>query len=445
MNREPVAILYEPRINYLNLYRLNLQVYVSAKFIVCRKFDDLVYEIKNNEVDLILMNLAKEEKTDEKLKKINSMIQSKTEKPICFVQAATIVNYSELQVSDADILVKDIVSSVAQKMAITAKHMSELQVGEYYPISLRFVMPGWQVAQAIYRKKKDNSYSVILDKGLLFTQVFINELGSDTDIYCKSIHRLEIINSFTATIKSILDQSNLPIEERFEQTEIAFELITEAVGVIDLPNEIINLSRATIRSMEKIVVQIPSLASLYRSFVKQNSSMRFKHSLLMIYLGQFIIQKQSWNTPHITQQWTYLCFFHDIALDRDEYLDFEYDEDVKNSDFSSVEKNLILNHAQITAKLLADVKDIPVGLDVLIKQHHGSKMGNTLSGVSMSISPICIIFIMLENYVHFFLSKNEAPKTTKEITNFIEDLFIKFPFPNYKRFIPFLRSIPIKY
>ncbi|MBY0416081.1 MAG: hypothetical protein K2Q18_18055, partial [Bdellovibrionales bacterium] len=241
------------------------------------------------------------------------------------------------------------------------------------------------------------------------------------------------------------DQSNLPIEERFDQTEIAFELITEAVGIIDLPPEIINLSRATIRSMEKIIVQIPELAALYRSFVAQNSSRRFKHSLLMIYLGQFVIQKQSWNTPHITQQWTYLCFFHDIALDRDEFLDFEYDEDVMNSALSSTEKHLIINHAQITAKLLGDIRDLPVGLDVLVKQHHGSKMGNSLTGISMSISPICIIFIMLENYVNFLLVNNEAPKTSKEITNFIEELFVKYPFPNYKRFIPFLRLIPIKY
>ncbi|MBY0415800.1 MAG: hypothetical protein K2Q18_16620, partial [Bdellovibrionales bacterium] len=188
MNREPVAILYEPRINYLNVYRLNLQVYVSAKVIVCRKFDDLVYEIKNNDLDLILVNLLKEDKADDKLKKINSMIQAKNDKPICYAQASTIVNYSELKVLDTDIMLKELLSNVAKKMSITAKHMSQIQMDEYYPISLRFIMPGWQVAQPVYRKKKDNSYAVVMEKGLIFTQKFIDELGTDTDIYCRSNH-----------------------------------------------------------------------------------------------------------------------------------------------------------------------------------------------------------------------------------------------------------------
>jgi hypothetical protein len=445
MNREPIVILFEPRINYLNLYRLNLQVYVEARFIICRKFDDLLYEIKSNNADLILMNLAKEDKADDKLRKINSMIQGKVEKPICYAHAMSVMSYSDLRISDADITVKEIVSSVAKKVSITSKHMAQLPMGEYYPFSLRYILPGWQAAQAFYKKKKDNSFEVILEKGLDFTKKLIDELGPDTEVYCKANHRLEVINSFTASVQSILEQPNLTIQERFEQTDVAFELITKAVGAVELPKEIINLSRTTIRSMERIVVQIPDLRNLYRSFIERNSSMRFKHSLLMIYLGQFIIQKQSWNTPNITEQWTYLCFFHDIALDKDEYLKFEVDEDLKNSNLSAFEKDLILNHAQISAKLLENVRDIPVGIDTLIRQHHGSKMGNSLSGMSMSISPICIIFIMLENFVDFLLSKNESIKSTKEINIFIEGLFIKYPYTTYKRYIPLLNTIPIKY
>lgn len=445
MNREPIVILFEPRINYLNLYRLNLQVYVEARFIICRKFDDLVYEIKSNDADLILMNLAKEEKRDDKLKKINSMLQAKVEKPICYAHASSVISYSELRISDADITVKELVSSVAKKVSITPKHMAQLPVGEYYPFSLKFIMPGWVAAHAFYKKKKDNTYEIILEKGLAFSQKFIDELGRDNEIFCKSNYRLEVINSFTASVQSILEQPDLSIQQRFEQTDIAFELISKAVAAVELPKEIINLSRTTIRSMERIVAQIPDLRKLYRAFIEQNSSLRFKHSLLMIYLGQFLIQKQTWNTPNITEQWTYLCFFHDIALDKDEYLAFNNDDDVKTSKFTAHEKNLILNHAQISAKLLENIRDIPVGVDTLIRQHHGTKMGNSLSGLSMSISPISIIFIMLENYVDFLLSKNESVKSPRELTGFIEELFSKYPYTTYRRIIPLLHTIPIKY
>jgi hypothetical protein len=71
-------------------------------------------------------------------------------------------------------------------------------------------------------------------------------------------------------------------------------------------------------------------------------------------------------------------------------------------------------------------------------------MGNSLSEISMTISPLCIIFILVENYVHFLLSENERIKKPDEILSLVESLFKKYPYPNYKKMIPLLRSIPLR-
>jgi len=444
MKKEPTVIVFEPRIDYLNLYCLNLQVYVNATFIICNKFDELIGEIKKKTPDLILISLLEADKVSEKLQKLNLTIKDKFVKPITYVQAKTTEKYSELTMYDSDVPVKEVVSNIAKKMGITAKYMAELDVGEHYPIPLKFVIPGWQVVQPLYKKNENGDLVVALPKNQVITKEFIDSYGVDAELFCKSSFRLEVINSFTSNIKSMLDSEKLVLADRFQQTEIAFDMISQSVASVGLPETTLQLAKSTIRSMEKIVAQVPTLSNLYKMLLEDNSSLRFKHSMLCSYIGQFVLKDQSWNNPSITQQWSYLCFFHDIVLTRDEMAMYEYDEDVKKSKMSDKDKALVLNHAQMGAKVVSQAKEIPLGIDVLIKQHHGSKMGNSLSEISMSISPMCIIFILVENYVNFLLSNSESIKSPQEIIQFIDSLFKKYPYPNYKKVIPLLRSIPLK-
>jgi hypothetical protein len=444
MKKDPIVIIYEPRVDYLNLYCLNLAVYVNAKYIVCSKFDETIGEIKKQNPDLVLIGLTEADKVSEKLLKINGTIKDKFVKPICFVQAKSTEKFKEITLYDADVSVKEVVSTVAKKMGITAKYMAEQNVGEFYPIPLKYILPGWQATQTFYKKNASEEMSVALPKGQIFTKDIIDLLGVENDVYCKSSYRLEVVNSFTSNIKTMLESETMPVEERFQQTEIAFEMVSQSISNIGLPETTMQLAKTTIRSMEKIVGQVNSLSKLYKLLLNDNQSLRFKHSLIASYLGQFVLKDQSWNNPNIIQQWSYLCFFHDIVFDRDELILYEYDDDVKKAKISDKDKAIILNHAQMSAKVVSQAKEIPLGVDVLIKQHHGSKMGNSLSEISMSISPLCIIFILVENYVHFILSNNESVKKPEEIITFIDTLFKKYPYPNYKKMIPLLRTIPLK-
>jgi hypothetical protein len=444
MKKEPVVFIYEPRIDYLNLYCLNLLVYVNAQFVVFNRFEEIADEIKKKSPDLILINLLDQDKAQDKLSKLQMIFKDKFSPPLNFITAKTSETYSQLNISDSDLSVKDIISTIAKKLGITAKYMAELDVGEYFPIPLKYILPGWQVTQNFYIKDESGQYKVLLLKDQFFTNEMLQSFSQGSIVYCKSSYRLEVINSFTSNMKAILDREDLSNSVRFNQTEVAFEMISQSVASIGLPDTTMQLARSSIKSMEKLVANVPSLSKLYQFLLEDSSSIRFKHSMLSSYIGQFVLKDQSWNNPNITQQWSYLCFFHDIVLDKDSYLLFEYDEDVKKSKLSDKEKAVVLNHAQMAAKIISQMKDIPIGIDTLLKQHHGSKMGNSLSEISMTVSPMCIIFILVENYVHFLLSNGENKKSPSDIVGFIDSLFKKYPYPNYKKMIPLLRTIPLK-
>ena len=197
--------------------------------------------------------------------------------------------------------------------------------------------------------------------------------------------------------------------------------------------------------MEILIDSVKTLKGLYETLTKNKTSYRFKHSILSCHLGLFILQKQPWSNKSHVSQWTYLCYFHDLSLTTDQQAKVQDESDYVNSKvFTPEEKMLIKHHAQMASKVLSQIKELPMGIDILVKQHHGAKMGDSLKA-SMSVSVLSILFILVEGYTQFLLSGNEMIKTPDMVHDFIEGLFKKYPYPNYRKMIPLLRDIPVNY
>ena len=163
-----------------------------------------------------------------------------------------------------------------------------------------------------------------------------------------------------------------------------------------------------------------------------------------MFIGHHLLPHIPWASKQHEESWTHLCFFHDIMLTKDEWIFIDHEFDLEKHKLNNGEKTIILNHARLAARVVSQIKELPIGIDTLIKQHHGSKMGDGLGKMSMSISPLAILFVIVENYTHFLLTEPEKAKTPEGHHDFIESLFRKYPFPNYKKIIPYLRSIPLK-
>jgi hypothetical protein len=321
--------------------------------------------------------------------------------------------------------------------------MSSLNFGSHYPLPIDLILPGWQMTQTVYTKSESGTMIPFLYEGEFLKDSDLDRLGNVKTIYCKSSYRLELVNSFTSGMKSLLDSKNISTEESIIHSDTAFNMISTSVTHIGIPETTRDLVKSSVASMEKLITEVPSLSKLYQLLQDNATSLRYKHSLICCHIGQFLLSKETWSSRQHLEQWTYLCFFHDIFLEDDSWLFYDSDDAINKSDLTARSKSIILNHARLAAQVVSQSKELPVGIDVLIKQHHGSKMGDSLSKVSMSISQTCVYFILVEEYVSFLLSDGERKKKADEIYSNIEKLFKKYPFPNYKKFIPVLRTIPI--
>ncbi len=439
--KKPSVYIYDPRIDFRNIYALNLIVYIDASVHTFSDMESLIAEVKIKTPDAVFMYLSIEE--EDKLFHYTHEIKAVPKKPVSIVVAKKRGTQKDIIYHESIIPVRELIQVIAKDMGITAKYMSTLNFGEFYPIPLGFILPGWQMIQTIYTKSDTNSMIPFLYEGEFLKDSDIKRASGVDVVYCKSNDRLELVNSFTSGIKELLESKKLNSQERLIHTDTAFSMISTAITRVGLPETTRDLVKTTVHSMETIIKEVPTLSKLYELLAENSTSLRYKHSLICCHIGQYLLAREPWSSKQHFDQWTYLCFFHDIFLEDDSWLFFDTDDSVNKSNLTSREKSIILNHARLSAQIVSQCKELPVGIDVLIKQHHGSKMGDSLSKISMSISQTCVYFILVEEYVSFLLSENERLKSTEEIYNHIEKLFKKYPFPNYKKFIPILRTIPI--
>jgi hypothetical protein len=430
--------------DFQNIYCLNLLVYINAKLVVLQDFKMLLAELEKTDPDGVFISISDDIKKLDPLMRLRSLTKDKAKKPIMIVQGIKESPYEEIIAFSREVEVKELVQTFAKKFGITSAFMASQKMDQHYPLPAKYILPGWQAIYPVLIKDEQGKLISLLKEKEFFTKVLLDKIKTQ-DIYVQADLRLEFVNMFTKGLGDLLSSKTLSDDQRVEQTDLAFNMISQSFTTVGLPETSMVLAKKSIESMESLIDSVKSLKGLYDILTKNKATYRFKHSILSCHLGLFILQKQPWANKNHLAQWTYLCYFHDLSLTTDEQAKVHEESEYQTSKiFSPDEKMLIKNHAQMASKILSQIKELPMGLDVLVKQHHGAKMGDSLK-VSMSVSVMSILFILVEGYTQFILSGNEVKKTPDMINKFIEGMFKKYPYPNYRKMIPLLRDIPINY
>src|SRR5690606_12585819 len=136
------------------------------------------------------------------------------------------------------------------------------------------------------------------------------------------------------------------------------------------------------------------------------SSYLFKHTQILTYICLHIIKNIDWGNAEQEEKISFIAFFHDIALEKDEHAEIKTTIELKKANFPLAERQLIEKHAQLAAEFVSKFPHAPMGADQIIRQHHG-----TLNGIGFSehwgnnISPISIVFIVAEEFTRIIMKR----------------------------------------
>jgi hypothetical protein len=438
-NNNPIIILLEHREDYQAIYGMNLTLYLGAEVHVANTIKAALDLIDEHEAVLLFVN------NDAYSTDIGSEVwkifdDKRIDLPL-FVLGNAKVPLDEVTVFDSNIQLRDVLRTIAAKLKVTASMMAEKEFPDMFPLPSKFIIPGWQSLVGIYILK-DDEFQIQFQPNEIILNEDLDKLKNEENfqLYVIKEERLKFVNSLTGQISAKLNDSNLTAEERIDLSTTGYQMVMEQGRKIGIGESTMELANSCISSMTKIAEDVPKLEDLLSILLSDQSSLRYKHSLLINYIGAHIIKKTKWGNQEQQDKFAFISFFQNITLTKDEYVLFNSDKQLENSNLSDSEKTLVKNHALSAARLVAGIDNVPFGAATVIKQHHGSNKGKGLSQIYLSISPLAIVFLFAQEWANLvFKFENEPERPSK--SEIIKILHKKYNKPGFNKILPVLHSL----
>lgn len=254
----------------------------------------------------------------------------------------------------------------------------------------------------------------------------------------------------TTNKNSILDTKDIKLQD------FTYHISRESLTLVGVNTENIALVEGNIHAMETMISQDNALANYLKKSKENNVGYTYSHSYLLSIVLTKVVSSFDWDSKTIKEKICYAAFFHDIALSEDRLCRVHSEAELKEfknveNDFSSelkarekvyteIECDELNYHAINSSLILDKFPNVPMGVTQVVKEHHGAKNGIGFNdSQSLSLQPLSMIFIVVEDFVVEFL-KISTPNTD-DIKLILKKLTKKYTKGNYARAVEALQVL----
>ncbi len=404
------TLIVENHSQFEDFLNINLYTWLGMNCLTAKNAKTAIELLQSGQdkIDFIICRgKMQHESTGESLLAYLNASGSKT--PIQIIGEVIFNDYENLSFFNSALDIKPIVQSAAKSLDITAQQMAQHAVPEFFPIPIQhFNLINFSTCN-IYDQLPDGQFKVVFQANEELDLIAIRELISigKQELYVRKQARLSFVNFMNQEIAAKLELKEMHLDEQLLALNMSQQLLHSKIKHLGITQETIDLSKKNMKYMSAAAKTVPSLRKLLKKLLKNKSEYLFKHSQLLMFVSTHLLNNLDWVNEEQVQKLQFMAYWHDIALENSEQAKIHNDIELKQGKFTTEEKKLIKNHAQIAATLISKYPNAPIGVEQLIKQHHGTMNGVGFSEhYSQNISPMAIVFILSENLVDSII-KNE--------------------------------------
>jgi CheY-like chemotaxis protein len=251
------------------------------------------------------------------------------------------------------------------------------------------------------------------------------------------------VNFVTEQLVSKLDQADLTGKERLQLNSESYEITLDRIHSMGIDEATIGFVQESIKSMKSSMKEGGALNNFLQLLQANQLSYFYAHSYFSCLLLHSIVGKFPWNSNQVKDKLTYLAYFHDMSLKEDHLVRINNVNDYNAYEFKSGEREKVLNHALASAQILDHFVEVPLGVSVLIKEHHGVKSGVGFADVlNTAISPVSMMFIVVESFVDEFL-KLQGRATREDLEGIFSKLKIIYDKSTYAQTLAALETMTL--
>ncbi|MFT6630988.1 MAG: response regulator RpfG family c-di-GMP phosphodiesterase [Bacteriovoracaceae bacterium] len=429
-----------------SLYEVNLRAYVATNVTIKKNLESAKELIEHSpNIDAIIC-FAENKKKQMALQEFEQFLSEKNLNiPILILGDSTVSIANSIHITNRyDI--KSILQAMAKILEVGAKEMASMQVPKFFPIPLKlFSQIDSSHCDIFFRSSKDDfeyDYFQILEKDIPIGDTLQKYIHEGVEhLYIDANERLRFINRTSKAVVGELERSDLTSEERIEITQQGMGIVAEDVFESNqISQEVAEVSKACIESINKVCVEIPSIKNLLDMLLENPSDYCYKHSVLTTYIANKIIGKISWGSSEQQNKVAFSLFFHDIYLVPiyRRHPDAIVEEDLLfMDDVSDEDKQIVIDHAKMAGDLVKTFPRCPMGADMIISQHHGMTSGQGFAvNFKDDISPLSKIMIIAEDIgTGLLVNQNENGKVTINKKTITKRLTEKYRNHTYRKVI----------
>ena len=434
------------------LYVVNLEVYLGTEVVLATNIEEAKsHLISNTKFNLIIsMNMINDEDCASTLAEIIDSAKLKVPQIVIGKPQKDLANAVVVQSSYH---LQNLLRSCAKLLGVTAKAMADMEVPDYFPIAIKYLKKVREAPCQLYilvKKTGEADSFTILAKRLAPISEIISKFIDDgiETIYVHKNDRLTIVNSVTTGLTTFIQNSQLlDTKGKTSALKEGFEFVaSDFCQSPEVAQEVMALANTCTAVIEDVTKETPNLKSLLQMLTSNKGGYVYVHTMLAAFVAAHIVKKVSWGGESQVEKVNFVLFFHDITLtpiymkypklkDEEEIL---FSEEVEEAD-----KEKVLNHARMSAEIVLGYKKAPLGVDLLIKQHHGMTNGVGFAiEYKDDISPLSKVVIIAEAFVSEYLKAKEAHgESGIDIKKIIPVLNEKFRKSSYRKIVETLDSL----
>lgn len=439
--------------------KVNLQSYLSCKVVTIQDvtvLKQLLTIDQTYDFILCLTSISKKDITKEVAKVHQQYIKNT---PLIFLgHMNRVIANSHNLVNPFDILT--IIRLVAKELKLSAQDLINRPSAEYIPVSLRLIAETSLAIDDLYWKNESLSEPYVLiasHQESICEKIMTWRAQGISVLYIKGQNRLRAMGllnkSLLNSLSTAIDKPEIEDVSIVEDSAtVISEYFTDAESLSQLPEEVrIEIGQLALKTSElvsELTFKVPTtLNKMIELFQKSPSNFISRHSFLTTYFAIEMIKSESWYSNQVNEKVCVLLFFHDIILlplyHRDNNLPHDEEALLSSSLLIDKQKQLVQWHPKLIAQMLEHVPGIPLGLDQLIMQHHGTLNGSLgKDEIHDEVSMLAKVIVVAEAFVTELLN-SQLPLSDDHKKVIITQLQKKFTKRSYFKLVKYLEKFEI--
>jgi len=402
-----------------SIFKLNLKMYVDVEVVSKTNASGAIDLIKVlPSIDLIITKSTIG--TEKTALDLYEYLKSND----CFIPMIVLGENSGVPDDDAIFLtdtpeLKDILQAVAKKLGVTAKDMAKKLYPDFSPFGVHLFAILKSTPCDVYLDS--NGEERVFEANGPISENNLHNLisGGTKELFIPSSQRLKFTNFYTDIVAKKITNDKTPEQEKMLVTDKAMSATREHIQKLGLDENAVKLAKSCMTSIFKTATTSKNkgpLEKLMSKLLENCDSFNYIQSQLTAFVACHIIENMDWGSEEQQEKIVFISFFHNILLTDDNMCRISNEEELGQADFSDKEEELIKKHAQLTAEIIQKYPKAPMGADIILKQHHGSKTGVGFpEPIQNNLSPLAIVFVIAEKFTNYVLKEsNDISKVDKE-------------------------------